>query len=62
MSGVKPSYDELLKQLREERRLRKKTGKRLSGTQKKIKELEQENQELTIKIMRYEITTGDYCD
>jgi hypothetical protein len=62
MSKVMPSYDELLRQLREERKLRKKTSKILSGTQKRIKKLEEENHELTIKIMRYEITTGDYCN
>jgi len=62
MSGVKPSYDELLKQSREARKLNKKTNKRLLSMQKKIKELEEENQELKTKIMRYEIITGDYCD
>jgi septal ring factor EnvC (AmiA/AmiB activator) len=62
MDNPKPSYDELLRQLREVRKLNKKTSKRLSGMQKKIKELEKENQELRIKNMRYEIITGDYCD
>ena len=55
MDGLKPSYDEILKQSREARKLNKKTGKRLSGMQKRINELEKENQELKIKIMRYEI-------
>ena len=55
MDGLKPSYDALLKQSREARKLNKKTGKRLSCMQKRINELEKENQELKIKIMRYEI-------
>ena len=62
MDGLKPSYDELLAHSREVRKLNKKTGKRLSHMQKKIKELEEENQKLRGKIMRYEIITEDYCD
>ena len=62
MDSLKPSYDELLRQSREVRKLNKKASKRLSGMQKKIKELEEENQKLRIKIMQYEIITGDYCD
>ena len=62
MDGLKPSYDELLKQSREVRKLNKKTSKRLSCMQKRINKLEEENQKLRIKIMRYEIITEDYCD
>ena len=62
MDGLKPSYDELLKQSREVRKLNKKTSKRLSYMQKRINELEAENQELKTTIMRYKIITEDYCD
>ena len=62
MDNPKPSYDELLRQLRGLKKLNKKDGKKMSGMQKKIKELEKEGEKLKEAVRYYEIKYDDYCD
>jgi septal ring factor EnvC (AmiA/AmiB activator) len=62
MNNLKPSSSELLRQLRELKKLNKKADKKMSGMQKKIGELEKEGEKLKEAVRYYEIKYADYCD